>query len=271
MDFFGQIPLWGVFLLTVVVVALGFEVGYRAGLFEKSKQKGEEKAPVGAMVGVMLSLSAFILAFTFGVAADRFNERRVLVIEEANAIGTTYLRCDFLPDKNRDEMKRLLREYVGLRLRVSYEHNRTHDQNLVLQAAEQSEKLQDLMWAQAVEVGKSKLDSDVIALFIDSLNQTIDLQSKRVTAALYARLPGPVWLNLYLLMFFGMAGLGYEFGFAGQRKVAVTCIALLSFAIVMTMIADLDRPTEGFMQASKQPLIDLGKKFGFTSEGLQTK
>jgi len=271
MEFFGQIPLWAAFMVTVLIVGLGFELGFRLGLFEKAKPEGEQKAPIGAMVGVMLSLSAFILAFTFGVAADRFNERRVLVIEEANAIGTTFLRSDFLPEKNRDAVKNLLRQYVGLRLKLMNDLRETPDVRLVMRAVDESDKIQELIWAQAVEVGKSQLDSDVIALFIDSLNGTIDLQSKRVTAALHTRLPGQIWLSLYMLIVFGMAGLGYQFGIAGERKLSLTCAVLLSFAIVMTMIADLDRATEGFMQANKQPLQDLGKKLGVSADGMQSK
>lgn len=265
MNFFDTLPLWAIFLVTAAIVASGFEAGFRTGRLEKSKDKEEPSPPVGAMVGVVLSLTAFILAFTFGVAAERFNDRRLLVIEEANAVGTTYLRSEFLPEPNRQEVQNLLRQYVGVRVNLWHELAQAPDSidvALVESSVAQSEKVQDSLWKQAVAVGKDRLDSDVIALFIDSLNETIDLQSKRVTAALHARLPSLVWMILYLLVIFGMFGLGYQFGVTGKRKLPITCTVVLAFAIVIMMIADLDNPLAGYLQASKQPLRDLAKKIG---------
>lgn len=270
MDFIDTIPLWAVFLLTALILASAFEGGYRAGLSLDKKDENAKKAPVGAMIGVVLSLSAFILAFTFGVASGRFNDRRVLVIKEANAIGTTFLRSELLPDENRDEAKKLLRQYVGIRLRLLQEKSINREQLMVGPAVTESKSLQKQLWGQAVSAGKSNPNSPTVALFIDSLNETIDLQAERVTAALHARLPGMVWVVLYLLISFGMFGLGYQFGLVGKRNKTISSIALLSFAMVMMMIADLDRPLEGFMYASKQPFLDLGEDLGISDSYLST-
>lgn len=267
MDLLDKSPLWVVFAFTAIIVSVAFEGGFQAGSFAKSKEKVELNAPVGAMVGVVLSLSAFILAFTFGVAAERFNDRRVLVIEEANSIGTTFLRSNFLPEQNRKEVQDLLRQYVRVRQKLAHDFDLTHDYSVVAVAAAEAEQIQDRLWAQATTVGNNNLDSDVIALFIDSLNDTIDLQSKRIAAGMHARLPKLVWIALYLLITLSMFGLGYQFGFAGKRNWSITSATVLSLAIVILLIADLDRPLDGFLQTSKQPLNDLAKKLGVGADG----
>src|ERR1044072_2223445 len=108
------LPLWGLFIVILLVVLLSVEGGYRLGKYRRSRSEQEKEAPVGAMVGATLGLLAFILAFTFGLAAGRFDTRRQLVLDEANAIGTTYLRAGMLPDRG-EQIRNLLREYVAVR------------------------------------------------------------------------------------------------------------------------------------------------------------
>jgi hypothetical protein len=105
------IPLWGFFGLTMLLVLLFIEGGYRLGRYRLTRSEHEKEAPVGAMVAALLGLLAFILAFTFGLAAQRFDTRRQVLLDEANAIGTTYLRAAMLPERG-DEIRALLREYV---------------------------------------------------------------------------------------------------------------------------------------------------------------
>jgi hypothetical protein len=109
------LPLWGLFLVIVVLVLFSIEGGHRLGRYRRTRSEQEKDAPVGAMVGSTLGLLAFMLAFTFGMAASRFDTRKSLVLDEANAIGTTYLRAAMLPDR-RGEVRGLLRDYVDARL-----------------------------------------------------------------------------------------------------------------------------------------------------------
>lgn len=96
------LPLWGLFLAILLLVLLSVEGGYRLGKYRRSRSEEEKEAPVGAMVGATLGLLAFLLAFTFGLAATRFDTRRQVLLDEANAIGTTYLRAGMLPDRRED-------------------------------------------------------------------------------------------------------------------------------------------------------------------------
>src|ERR1700720_1526300 len=95
------LPLWGLFAASVFVVGLSIECGHRLGHYRRRSSEEEKEAPVGAIVGATLGLLAFILAFTFGLAASRFDARRQIVVEEANAIGTTYLRAGLLAEDGR--------------------------------------------------------------------------------------------------------------------------------------------------------------------------
>src|ERR1041385_3910873 len=105
------LPLWGLFIVILLVVLISVEFGYRLGRYRRSRREQEKEAPVGTMVGATLGLLAFILAFTFGLAANRFDIRRELLLDEANAIGTTYLRAGMLPERGQ-QVRDLLRAYV---------------------------------------------------------------------------------------------------------------------------------------------------------------
>ena len=109
------LPLWALFIFILGVVLLSVECGYRLGKYRRSRREEEKEAPLGTMVGATLGLLAFILAFTFGLAAARFDSRRQVLLDEANAIGTTYLRAGMLPERG-EQIRGLLRDYVGARL-----------------------------------------------------------------------------------------------------------------------------------------------------------
>ncbi len=100
-----SIPIPLVFVLIAVVLLVGFELGFRGGEWWQERTPGEQEGPTGTLVGSLLALMAFLLAITMGMASDRFDARRGLVLAEANAIGTTYLRAGYLPAPYGDESR----------------------------------------------------------------------------------------------------------------------------------------------------------------------
>ena len=112
---FYQLPIAVLFLGTIVASLAAIEGGRRLGL-RLNRQDSESSGSIGSAVGATLGLLAFILAFTLSLASSRYDARKQLVIDGANAIGTAYLRTDFLPEDQREEAQRLLREWVGLRV-----------------------------------------------------------------------------------------------------------------------------------------------------------
>src|SRR4249919_283271 len=110
------LPILLLFAAFAVVMMACYEVGFRLGRWWQERTPGEQEGPTGMLVGSILALLAFLLAVTMGMASDRFDARRAVVLDEANAIGTTYLRAGYLPEPASTEIRQLLREYVPLRI-----------------------------------------------------------------------------------------------------------------------------------------------------------
>src|SRR5215204_4569247 len=100
-----DIPLWLLFVATILLVVGAIEAGYLIGRAARRKSEDEKESPVSAIAGTVLALLAFILAFTFGIVSDRYDLRKALVREQAAAIRTAYTRADFLPEPSRDQTK----------------------------------------------------------------------------------------------------------------------------------------------------------------------
>jgi hypothetical protein len=243
-------PLWGLFVATVAIVILSVEGGFRLGKYRRRRSDQEKDAPVGAIVAATLGLLAFMLAFTFGLAATRFDARRMVVLEESNAIGTAYLRAGLLPEPHRAELRRLLREYVDARLHAV--------QSQAIEAGtSKSADLHHALWSQTTQVAAMDSRSILTGLFIQSLNEVIDLHSKRVLLGLRNRISEIIWLALYFIAILAMGALGYQEGLAGSRRSLAVLALALTFSAVMLLIADLDRPAEGLLRVSQQALVDL--------------
>ncbi len=252
---FDYLPLWGLFAVTVLVVLVSVEGGFRLGRRRRRSPEHEQEAPVGSIIGATLGLLAFIMAFTFGLAASRFDTRKQLVLDESNAIGTAYLRADLLPEPHRAEIRSLLRDYVDARVPKG---DLTSEK--IAQAIVRSEQLQNELWSEAASLGRVNTASIVVGLFIQSLNDVIDLHSKRVTAGLYNRIPPIVWVVLYFVTVLAMAGIGYQLGLSGTRSLIAVFALVLTFSGVMMLITDLDRPQQGLIKVSQRAMIDLQKQ-----------
>ncbi|HEX6648242.1 MAG TPA: hypothetical protein VF075_01840 [Pyrinomonadaceae bacterium] len=247
--FLDLLPLWAILPITVVLGLVSLEMGYRIATYRLRGSEGEKESPVNGMVGATLSLLAFMLAFTFGLAGSRYEDRRQVVLSEANAIGTTYLRAAMLPEPMRTETRNLLREYVDVRLEAV-------QPDKVDQAILKSEELHNRLWAEAVAAAE-KDRTPITALFVQSLNEVIDLHAKRLMAGLRSRVPGEIWVVLFLLVILAMVMMGYHFGLADSRRSVAVVALVLGFSLVLFLIADLDRPGQGMLQVSQQSMIDL--------------
>lgn len=248
------LPLWALFLGACLVGWLALEGGYRFGKWRHTRAEEEKETPVGAMVASILGLLAFMLAFTFGLAANRYDARRTAVLEEANAIGTTYLRARLLPEPHRVQVSAALRDYVEVRVRAVQEGGNLAD------AIARSEELQEVLWSEAVKASKHKDGIPVMtSLFIQALNEMIDMHAKRILLGLRSRIPIVIWVVLVALALLSMAAVGYQSGLSVTRRSPAMFGMVLAFAGVLYLIADLDRGMEGFLTVSQQALIDLQK------------
>ena len=113
---FEGLPLWIILVGTVAIVLLSIKAGIYIARFRRRRSGDEEEASLGTVIGATLGLLAFILAFTFGLTTSRFDSRKQLLLEEVNAIETTFLRAGLIPEPHRSEVRRLLRKYVDIRV-----------------------------------------------------------------------------------------------------------------------------------------------------------
>lgn len=244
------VPIWGVFVLGAVIVLAAIECGYRIGFSRRKQSTDELEAPVGNIVGAALALLGLLLAFTFSMAADRFELRRKMVVEESNSIGTTYLRTSFLPDASRERVRGLLRDYVDARI----EAIQTREFEQVLR---RSAEIHQQLWTEAETAGREQPNSIVVGLFVDALNRTIDLHSERVMVGLHNRLPDHLWTTLGLVTVLTMGGVGYHEGLSRSRRSLASGVLVAAFASMLSLIADFDRPLDGMLRVSQKPMIEL--------------
>ena len=258
------IPIWALFTVTIIVVMVTIEVGYRVGYAMHRRSEDEKESPVSAIAAAILGLAAFMLAFTFGMVSDRYHDRRELVRDEAIAIRTAWQRSDFLPETDRAEAAALLRQYVDDR--VIFAEARTLEPARVKSVEADSQRIQDRLWSMAVANARKDMNSDVAALYIDSLNEVNGIHASRVAVGIQSRIPGEIWLALYCITILGMVSVGYQTGIAGSRRSVAWPILALSFALVFALIASLDRPDSGIMKVTQQPLIDLRDSMAAAAE-----
>lgn len=250
----SQQPLDNISLLVVVpALILGtlalYEIGYRIGGWRERRAAGEVSGPTGMIAGSILALMAFLLAITTGMAADRYDARRALVLEEANSIGTTLLRAGYLPEPYSAQLETLLREYVPLRI--------PSDQDELEAQISRSVEIHEEMWTIAEELARESGERPVVAIFIESLNETIDLHESRITAGLYARVPPTVIWLLALGVALSVGMVGYNAGLTGRRSMVSAVVLAVALSAVIALVIDLDRPGDGIIRTNQQPLIDL--------------
>jgi hypothetical protein len=248
------IPLWALFAITVAIVMSSIEAGYRLGSFAHRRSDDEKESPVSNVAGAVLGLVAFMLAFAFGIVWDRYDDRKALVREEANAIRTAYVRSDFLPEPDRAEARELLKRYLDARVLVAQAG--TADSQQLKVAMNDAIRIQHRLWDMAVANARKDMNSDVAALYIESLNEIAAVHASRVAVGVQARIPLGIWFGLSGLTVFAMVSIGYHTGIAASRRSMSTLVLAASFAMVIALIATLDRPG-GFIRVSQQPLTDL--------------
>jgi hypothetical protein len=250
------LPIWLIYILTAGILLLAAEAGFHLGKHVQNRWPDKSEAGVGAMVGAALALLGFLLAFVASIATGNFNQRRQLVIAEANAIGTTYLRAGYLAEPYGTETRDLLHEYVGLRLKAI-------DPAVTQSAIVRSEQIHDELWLIAQELAREN-PSPTIALYLTSLNQVIDLHSERTNAELGFRVPAIIVLGLYLVAVMTMFLIGMFDSYRDKHNLIALIMMVLIISVVFWVIIDLDRSNVGFFQVPQKALIDLQEKLNLT-------
>ena len=248
-----RFPIWFIFVATTLLVVAAIEVGYMLGKSAHRRTEDEKESPVSAIAGTVLALLAFILAFTFAIVSDRYDNRKALVREQANSIRTSYSQSAFLPEPDRDTARGLYNQYVDILLQASDTDNVDKLPTLIGEA----NAIQAQLWGMAVAKVNGGDNSDISAMYADSLTEMAGVQANRIAVGLQARIPGGIWLVLYALVIMGMISVGYQTAIAASRRTWAMVLLALSFSIVITLIAALDNPEHGYLPVSQQPMKDL--------------
>jgi hypothetical protein len=240
-----------IFVASIVFIVAATEVGRFLGL----RESGHGGDDVSTLEGAILGLLALMIGFTFAMALSRFETRRDAVLSEANAIGTTALRARLLPAPHNAEINKLLREYVTIRLNIAQRVVTTTELNATIA---RSNEIQEALWQRTKLLVAQDNGMVPTGLFIQTLNEMIDDQGKRLEA-LRNQVPNIVLLTLYGVAIVASALAGYANGLEARRvRFPVYVMGFLAVVVIL-LIQDLDRPTAGFVKVSQQPMIDTAK------------
>jgi hypothetical protein len=247
----------GIWLILIVffapILAGACETGFRLGRKAAARTAGNTESQLGVVAGGILAVLGLLLGFTMSMAVTRFEVRKQLVLDEANAIGTSYLRTSLLPAPDSTEIANLLREYVGVRLQYADVRG---DLDRLRTSREQALHLQNEFWTRAVACGQRDPSPVRSGLLLQSLNQVIDLESARWMAFQNHVPPTVVYVN-FVVALLATILVGYAFGREGRRQVFATTMLVLAITVVLAVIVDLDQPRQGFIKVSQQPMFDL--------------
>jgi hypothetical protein len=211
---------------------------------------------MGTTLGGLLGLLGLLLAFTFGMAGARYDDRRNLVVEEANAIGTAWLRADLVPEPMRTQARAVLREYAQARLDAVAGGMAERDE-----AIARSERLHVSLWSATVDAAAA-VPTPPVALFVTAVNEVIDMHARRLAASTRNPIPPVIFGTLYGVALLVLAALGYSRGLVGDRSAVATILLSVVLAVVLALILDLDRPGEGFLRVSQQAMRDVRSSMG---------
>lgn len=213
------------------------------------EREASEHSQESYLIGGMLGVLALLLAFSFSMATERYEERRHLVVQEANAIGTSYLRAQLLDEPHRSRLSHLLVEYTDNRIALG-----TAPPDQIPRQLAANDELLTQIWA-AVSAARDSAQAHGISVSVlTTYNELIDLDTERKVARM-VRVPAPVLLLTYGFLVVMAAVLGFVL--EERRAWFGACVLFLLLSLYVGMIADLNRPASGSIQESQEPMLML--------------
>ena len=239
------LPSWVLTLGVLAIVLFSLELGFR---LSRRTQKSDG---TGTVQAAMLGLVALLLAFSYGMGAQRLETRQQLVVKEANAIGTLYLRTGFFDEPVGGEMRARIRRYVDIRLEG---FQAVGDPRRFERLKAESDQVQQALWSQ-LQATSVDASPQVLILATEALNEMIDVSSERL-AAFRNRIPAPILLLLLAATMGASLLVGYS-PESMRRGLLIWAIFAVMMTSVMFALFDLDRPRFGAIRTSQQALLDL--------------
>jgi hypothetical protein len=245
------------FMVVLFVVLPGScQLGYWVGRRVSRRSDESTKSHAIAWQASLLALAALLIGFTFSMAQARYDARKQIVLDEANAIGTTYLRTRLLDDARGEALRALLRRYVDARRAFG---EAGADWGRIDESLRQSSTLGDQIWARVSAAGRAD-HTPTAALLVQSTNEMLDAGEAR-EAALESPLPPTVFVVLVLVTAVAMAAVGYECGLEARMHALGMLVAPLMLAIVIGLVFDLAHPRIGIVRVHDPSLTRLKQSF----------
>ncbi|MCU1279300.1 MAG: hypothetical protein JWM53_2846 [bacterium] len=252
-DSMYRVDLWLLALGVAALLLATVEGCFRLGRRVAARRAAASRTELTTLQGAVLGLLALLLGFSFAMAEARYQTRRDLVIAESNAIGTTLLRAQLLPDPPRAELTQLLERYIDARVAF---HAAGTDRARLRRASAEAERLQAELWARGAAEALRDVQAETTPLFLQSLNDVIDLHARRIVA-LENRVPESILMLLLVVATIACGLIGYGNGLAGDRNFVTTLFMVIVYCAVMLLIVDLDRPDRGLVRVPQQSLLRL--------------
>ncbi|MBX7247140.1 MAG: hypothetical protein K1X53_16710 [Candidatus Sumerlaeaceae bacterium] len=235
------------------------EIGRRLALRRGSLRSSDGNVGIGTIDGAIFALLGLLIAFTFSGAANRFDMRRELIVKEANALGTAWLRVDLLPAESQPAVRDLFRKYLDLRLEF-YQDVLAENARETLR---KSDAVQAELWARTVAATSEGRSPQAPMLLLPALNEVFDIRTSR-TVALLTHPPMPIFAMLGAVSLISALLAGHGMAGSGRRSL----LHMLSFGLVTSVavfvILDLEYPRAGWIRIDMmdQVLRDLRQSFG---------
>jgi len=230
------------------------EVSYRVGFRRRRAPDDAYTAHVNAVQAALLGILALVLGFTFSLSLQRHDSRSESVVEEANAIGTAWLRSQLLTTTVRAEVQEVFKTYVDARLAegelTAVDHDQKATYNVIAQHA------QARLWALAVQAVRDDPDEVRTGMFVEALNEAIDAMDRR-DASFRRHVPEVALLLLFGTFLMASASIGYAAGIAAYRPSVVTHVMILLIVMLVFLIIDVDRPRRGLVMVNMQSMRDV--------------
>ena len=237
-----------VLLASLVILSVAGWIG--GSLREKKPHLESDREEFMFVLGGTLTLLGLIIGFTFSMAVSRYDQRKNYEEEEANAIGTEYVRADLLPAADAAKVRSLLRSYLALRIRT-YRSRRYRE----LRAMEaETAQLQSQMWS-AVTLPAKTQQNAVTALAVEGMNDLLNTQGY-TQAAWWNRIPAAAWALMLIISVFCNVLIGYS---ARHKRVMLYLILPIALSVSLFLIADIDSPRSGVIRVHPQNLESLAQ------------
>lgn len=236
------------FVLSLLTLWLSVQIG--AFVHGKHPLPQDEKGDFALVVNASLTLLALIIGFTFSMAVSRYDQRKDYEEEEANAIGTEYVRCDLLPDADGAKIRNLLTQYLDQRV-LFYT---THNVDQLEQVDRETSKLQAELWS-TIKNTSAEHSTPPVTLAVWGMNDVLNRQGY-TQAAWWKRIPVAAWGLMVFIAICCSLLIGYS---ARRREGLVFPILPFLVSVAFFLIAEIDSPRTGVIRVLPQNLISLSQ------------